>query len=325
MLRGGPLAERRVIDLINRRFVPFYFNVGKGQMGYDESAAKYIAEVDERFAGDRVPTPPVWIISPEGELFTTIDNYADKHAFHAALVKMLDDHYEMGLPTPEEEAVLAAPMDEAQSKSATAWLGAARLHEELGRDDLARTAYELAAALAERRGDEFVHANLGLMRLARWKGDLDAASVAFSAAMGVFSDTDGQPVSAACKDDVVVEGAHLFLARGWDERARHSLITMIKARPTSHRLGEMHFYAGVAAFRLGEREWANFHWCWVLENLPDDRHYMRVYLAATADAMPYPNPELGGYKGDVKMISHAAANKARAAAMADYERLKDEF
>ena len=90
-------------------------------------------------------------------------------------------------------------------------------------------------------------------------------------------------------------------------------------------MGELHFYAGVACFFLKQKDWANFHWGWVMKNLANDHHYMRCYLAATADAMPYPNPELGGYRSSSRMISHQLADAARDKAMQDYERLKDEY
>ncbi len=99
----------------------------------------------------------------------------------------------------------------------------------------------------------------------------------------------------------------------------------ITAYPKSARMGELHFYAGVAAFHEGANDWANFHWCWVIVNIPEDHHYMRCYLAATADALIYPNPELGGYTSGTRMISHALADRARDAAMKDYKRLKVKF
>lgn len=129
----------------------------------------------------------------------------------------------------------------------------------------------------------------------------------------------------AYADDVAMESAyHLLDARSW-EPARTLLHLAIRKFGDSERMGEMHFSAGVASFFLEQKDWARFHWCWVMKNIPDDCNYMRCYMAATAEAMPYANPELGGYKGGKGMISHALADKARDAAMKDYEKLLPEW
>ena len=59
-----------------------------------------------------------------------------------------------------------------------------------------------------------------------------------------------------------------------------------------------------------------------LANAPDNHIYMRAYMASTAEAMPYPSPELGGSRSSNNMISHQRADAARDRAMGDYERLK---
>jgi len=292
-----------VIDLVNRRFVLFYFNVGKGQTGHDEEAAAFISAVDERFAGASVPTPPVWIFSPGEELLATIDNYTPKDEFFAALATVLDEHPELDLPTSREARILRG------SDS----LAAARVAEELGGYALAKKHYATAIAT------DAAAAHLGLARIARY--DRDASAVEEELTWLEQNVGDDSPLAS----DVTMELAHLRLADQDYAGAREALVAAIKRWPDSPRMGEMHFYAGVAAFFLDERAWANFHWCWVMENIPGDYNYMRCYLAATSDAMPYPNPELGGHRGESNMISHQLADAARKRALADYRGLREEW
>jgi len=307
MLRGGPLAEKRVIELVNARFVPFYFNVGRGT-GYDADAAAFIATVDKRFGGRMVPTPPVWVFSPDGEtLLGTLDNYLPKDRFFAELRKILAKHPRFDGPNDAQKTLRAAAAESAESS-----LAVARLDETIGHYADARKRY---GTLTKTDGEVGHRAWLGLARIARYEGDTKAAETALAALRE----------AKAFPADVAVETAHAMLAsRAWAD-AGGELKAAIRAWPTSPRLGEMYFYAGVAAFRAGARDWANFFWCWVMENIPEDYNYMRCYLAATADAMIYPNPELGGYRGKSRMISHRLADAARANAMKDYVRIKALF
>ena len=62
-----------------------------------------------------------------------------------------------------------------------------------------------------------------------------------------------------------------------------------------------------------------------MANLEDDYNYMRCYLAASSDAIPWANPDLGGHRSSSGMVSHALADAARDKAMTDYKRLAGEF
>lgn len=292
-MRGGPLAEKRVIQLINRRFVPFYFNVGKGQPGYEAAAHDLIQEVDDRFSGSSVPTPPVWVFTPELELAGTLDNYLPKDRFFTALVRILEEHPEQARWTDAEQAAEG--------------LARAHLEEKLGHYEKARSLY------AQHDVPESL---LGLVRIARYAGDWDAVADHLEA----IADR-----SAERGDEIAMETAYRLLAAQAYDEIPDLLESAIEEYPESRRLGEMHFYAGVAFFHRDEREWAHYHWCWVLENLRDDHMAMRCYLAATAEAMPYPNPELRGYRAEASMISHKLADECRARAFADYERLRKDL
>ncbi|MGE0432069.1 MAG: hypothetical protein AB7K09_06905 [Planctomycetota bacterium] len=315
MLRGGPLAETRVINLLNRRFISFYFNVGRGGQGYDADAAAYIAKVDPRFGGNAVPTPPVWIFSPEGKLLATIDNFASKDVFFSSLLKVLQDHADYNRVTGDEQKLI----DAAAAANATddERLAHAQLLEQLGRESAAAGEYGKVAASAPAGSKATAVAQLGIARLARltqkWT-TLDRALAAVEAA-----NTDNRHGLA---DEVAMERAYHLQADGKHKELREHLEAAVKAYPASKRLGEMHFTLGVACLLLDDAAWANYHFCWVMENLPADRLYMRCYLAASREAIPYPNPELGGFRSRNGMVSHALADRARDRAMQDYARLK---
>ena len=50
-MRGGPFSETRVIELLNHRFVPFYFNTGGPGEGHDEAASEFVTgKVPNRWA-----------------------------------------------------------------------------------------------------------------------------------------------------------------------------------------------------------------------------------------------------------------------------------
>jgi hypothetical protein len=125
-------------------------------------------------------------------------------------------------------------------------------------------------------------------------------------------------------DDVAMERAHRLLAEKKDAEALKLIDATILGHASSNRMGELRFYAGVANFRLDRRNWANYHWWWVLENLPDDHHIMRCSVALTAPANCFANPELGGYAGAAEMTVNEGI-ACRKAARADYEALKDKY
>jgi tetratricopeptide (TPR) repeat protein len=320
VLRGGPFSEKRVIELINRRFVPFFFNVGKQGRGYDAAAAAFIAKVDPRFGGNAVPTPPVWVFSPDGTLLTTIDNYAPKAEFYDALRQVLRDHPELDRDTPEESEVFVRPtvhLGQGRGSNLAERLAAARLYESLGRWAKADGRYRMLETSETREG---ARALLGRARLARYRGDGTAVDRFLKRLQAL-----DPALRSALRENVAMELGYRLLAQKRYRPAYRVLTTAARAFPAAKRLGELHFYAGVAAFHLEQRDWAAFHWCWVMKHIPDDHLYMRCYLAATADAMPYPNPELGGYRGKSRMISHALADRARDEAVAVFETLEPKW
>ena len=310
MLRGGPLAEKRVIDLLNKRFVAFYYNVGKRGPGHDAKAAKFIARVDKRFGGNMVPTPPVWVFAPDGKLLKTINNYITKERFHRALVRVLNKHPEFNAMTEDEKTILATARKDAQNSKAR--LAAGRLTEALARYQDAKEHYE---AVSSAKDGHRPQALLGLLRLSRFAKDWSAMDKLLTDC----AELDEEGRTAIAPAIAVERGYRLMSDKDW-KASYEVLAPAAKKYDKSLELGELHFYAGVSAYRLGKKRWANFHFSWVMQNIPDDHLYMRCYLAATAEAMPYRNFELGtSMRGG--RITHNSADKARKKALRDYKRL----
>lgn len=306
-MRGGPLSEKRIINLVNRRFIPFFFNVGKNGEGYDDDAKKFIARFDKRFSSSTVPTPPVWVVTGDGKLLGTINNYMVKEKFFSALQEIMKKHPKYFEENQEEKDLLKQAED---TKDGNILFKAGQITEELGLYDKAKSYFKQAENIEGFKSKS----SLELAKISRYEMNWDDAEKYRK----LVVDKDYEA-------EVCMEEAHHLLSKKNYKECKELLVKTIKKFPLSKRLGEMHFYAGVSCFFLKESDWANFHWCWVMVNIPDDYYYMRCYLASTHEAMPYQNPELGGAKGKTIMISHAKADAARDRAMNDYKKLNDEF
>jgi hypothetical protein len=139
-MRAGAFAERRVIDLLNRRFVPFYFNTGGPGEGHDADAAAFVkGKVKNKWAHFAVFTP-------DGEYLGESPIYADKNGIFEWLMGILAKQPKYAGATAAEKKVLEA-----------GGAAAARLREEIGD-------YAEARKLYTKLGD-----SVSLARLARYE------------------------------------------------------------------------------------------------------------------------------------------------------------
>src|SRR5262245_48550579 len=123
-MRAGCFAETRVIHLLNRRFVSFYYNTGGPGLGKHPAATAFT----------KGKTKNVWAFyaafNAEGEPLGVTGVYADKDSVFDFLVALLRQNPEYDRFTKDEEAILARA---ATPASQTAQLEAGKLLEELGR------------------------------------------------------------------------------------------------------------------------------------------------------------------------------------------------
>jgi tetratricopeptide (TPR) repeat protein len=279
-MRAGAFAEKRVIDLLNRRFVTFYFNTGGPGLGLDPDAAAFVkGKVKNKWAF-------LAAFTPEGKYLDESQIYSDKDKTFTWLRDLLKAHPKHAESTPAEQKILESGNEEA-----------ARLFEALGDYPSARKLYE---------GQKNVAA---LARLARYDRNWDELEKLLPSLKG---------------DDASAERGYALLARKKYADAREALETAIKEHSTSKRMAELRFSAGVACWFLDDKARAHFQWVWVVRNLPEDRLARRCYVAASAEGMPYENPELDGYAIEGSTCSIEMIKAAYRKAERDYERLKGE-
>ncbi|MAG56853.1 MAG: hypothetical protein CMJ83_11220 [Planctomycetes bacterium] len=147
MLRAGPFSDDRVIRLVNRRFVPFYFDLSPRGFAGDANASKFLIEQRPEFGRGRVSTPPVFVMTAKGEVLGEVSNYATTETVLKVLLGVLDKHPEYAKPgtgedqlTPLERAHLL--FDLCDYREALAAIGQdqgqqaqylrARIHRQLG-------------------------------------------------------------------------------------------------------------------------------------------------------------------------------------------------
>lgn len=264
---------------MDRRFVSFFFNRSGHGEGGDDAATKFVnSQTDNPYAYFAA-------FKPTGELVGETEIYADKHAVMAWLEDLLRRYPEYAKSTTADDETMAA-----------GGLPAARLAEDLADypDALARYGKLARTAAA----DDEVQALLGQMRIYRYQEswpDHETAEKALRAAMHGAADQ-------SLLIDASVERGYRLLADKKFAAARSLLQPLTVDAKASKRLAEAHFSAGRACWFLGDHDWAKFHWCWIVKNLPEDRLYMRARIAAAAQGMPYPNIELAGFDAKVGNI-----------------------
>ena len=291
----------------------FYFCFREGRVGYDaDAAAVYNAALqdDPEFASG---LPPAVVFSPNG--LTALKRmprsmHFEKDKFYDSLREALRENPMYDAPSAEEKKLLAAAA--AAPKNGETQFRAARIREQAGGDD-ARALYEKAVAAG---GEWAARAQVRLAALDRHARAWDRAEERLAAAASAGA--------ADLADAIAMERAHRLLDARKDGEALELLDRAIRAHPKSDRLGELRFYAGAANWRLNRKDWANYHWWWVLENLPDDHHVIRCSVALTAPANCFANPELDGFAGKPEMTINEGIAQ-RQAAKADYEALKDRY
>ncbi|MCU0866391.1 MAG: hypothetical protein MUC36_21620 [Planctomycetes bacterium] len=266
-----------MIQLIDRRFVAFFFNRSGVGEGFDRAASDFV--------GKQTKNPYAYFaaFTPDGKIVGESDLYADKEAVMAWLVQLLADHPKYAGASANETAVLAQ-----------GGLAAARLSEELAHYDDAVRRYD--ALLAGTDAAAQAAALSGLLRIARYRGDWAAHEAAEQRLRaGAAGDM------ARLVDADVEQGYRLLAQKEW-ARARVLLQPLTRRANPSSRLAEAHFAAGRACWFAEDPDWALFHWCWIVDHMPEDRLYMRARIAAAAFGMPYPNSELGDWKPEVGNI-----------------------
>jgi tetratricopeptide (TPR) repeat protein len=297
-----------VIRLLNRRFVNFFYNTDAGPpqpnyKGKDRDAKAFLA--------NKTPNKYAYYgaFTAQGEAIGVTDVYASKDTVFDFLVELLKLNPEFDKFTTAEQAVLQKA--DAELGNATAQLEAGRLMEELGRYDASR-GYLAKVVQPGVAASLQADAYRLLLSMARYQQRWDELE-----RLCVEVEKNAQAKKLGLAADLAAERGYHLKARKDYAAWRELMEKTIKLYPTSKRTSELHFHAGVASFFLQDKPRAYYHWCWVVENLPDDHLARRCYLAAAHEGMPYKNPELDNYSaplnGGQTVVIQAAYDRAKAA------------
>ena len=287
---------------MDRRFVSYYFNRSGNGEGGNEAATKFVnGQTDNPYAYFAA-------FKPTGELVGETEIYADKDAVMQWLQNLLRRYPEYAKPTGAESGVLAA-----------GGLAAAQLAENLADYAKAKAGYD--GLLESEDVGVRTAALLGLLRIYRYQEDWDQHEVVQKLLRWAVEGGADKSLLV----DLSVEKGYRLIASNKFAEARSVLQALAFRAKDSSRLAEAHFLAGRACWFVDDHDWAKFHWCWIVDNLPEDRLYMRARIAAAAEGMPYPNAELDGFAAKVGNIGTHSIVTAVAAAKEVYRQLQPSF
>ncbi|HZN38420.1 MAG TPA: hypothetical protein VFD82_06430 [Planctomycetota bacterium] len=304
-MRGGPFSETRVIELLNRRFVPFFFNTGGPGQGKDDKAHDFVTgKVPNRWAYFAA-------FAPDGRILGQTGIYDGTEQVFAWLRALLRRHPEFDRPTAAETE---AREQAAGELTAAAALDVARQCEQLTWYAESKRACERVLGLGD--ATQRAEAHRVLLRIARADGDWPAHATALAAAAE-------SALAAALATDLAIESGLRMLAEKRFAGARVALESAIASAKDSPRLAELHYEAGRACWFGGDRYWAKAHWCWILAERPDDRMAMRARLAAGAEEFPYLNCELGNFEAKTGPVGPDALDDGVRKAQHTYEQLRE--
>src|SRR5262245_40777149 len=304
-MRGGPFSETRVIELLNRRFVPFYFNTGGPGEGRDAAAHAFVTgKVPNRWAYFAA-------FAPDGRILAETGIYDGTEEVFAWLRALLRRHPEFDRPTAKESEMRKQAGAELAAPDA---LEVARSCEQLTWYAESKRAYDRVLAVGD--GPQRADAHRGLLRIARADRDWPAHTTALTAA-------NASAEAAALATDLAIERGLRLLAERRFATARVELESAIAGAGDSPRLAELHYEAGRACWFADDRDWAKAHWCWILDQRPDDRMAMRARLAAGAEVFPYPNSELDNFTPKTGPVGPDALDGGVRASQRIYQRLRE--
>jgi hypothetical protein len=303
-MRGGPFSETRVIELLNLRFVPFYFNTGGPGEGKDDKAHDFVTgKVPNRWAYFAA-------FAPDGRILGQSGIYDGTEQVFAWLRALLRRHPEFDRPTAAETEARKQASAELAGPAA---LEIARLCEQLTWYAECKHACERVLAVGD--PTQRAEAHRCLLRIARADGDWPAHATALAAATA--------SEDAALATDLAIEAGLRLLAEKRFASARVALESAIADAKSSPRLAELHYEAGRSCWFNGDRYWAKAHWCWILDERPNDRMAMRARLAAGAEAFPYLNCELGNFEAKTGPVGPDALDAGVRKAQATYAQMRE--
>jgi len=254
VLRAGPLSDERIIRLINRRFVPIYFDLSDRGVMADPGARKFVVRANKRLGGRGVPTPNLMIMTPKGKVVGEVSNYGTTVQVLKGLRRALKKHPEFNKPSELE-------------KHHTDDIVAAQVKIDL-------LEYEAAAKILQKLADNkkaptqvHDHANYLLGRLARMDRDWKQVAAHFK-----------KVKSKDLADDVRMEQAYRFW---YDEDFQQLRDHLGQFSKDSNRFTEASYHLGLALYHLDEKKKARKTWSACVKSCSQDPWIYRADWAYT--------------------------------------------
>jgi hypothetical protein len=224
VLRAGPFSDERVVNLANRRFVAYYFDVANTGAAGDPAAREFVVKSRPELGGSAIPTPPVLFMTPEGKVLSEVPNFASKEQVLKVMRTVLDNN--PGFDAPKA--------------------GESRLRKAY---DKALLRFELAdnagakALLKGNLDDKSLYLLGHIHRLEKNWPEMDATFVKLE--------------SSSFKADLVVETAY----KHWYAKDYKTLKARLERVPrTSNRYSEARYITGLADYLLGNKQAALKCW-----------------------------------------------------------------
>ncbi len=225
--------------MLNSRFVPIYFDLGRGSPAADKAARVFVVNAKKNLGGAAVSTPPVLLMTAAGEVVGEISNYATEEQMLSGLRKVLKDHPEYAKPSANE-----AQLSRLQRANIEHFVG----------NDVAAVAL---LAPGERTSEEI----LFLAQIARRTGDA-------AKARQLLKSLAGEQVA-----EVALEMALLSWLDG-DYEAMMQPLAMYPG--DGARKAEADYYLGMAQYHQGDSKAARTTWKKLVKANGDNRWSYRA-------------------------------------------------
>ena len=224
---------------MNRRFIPFHFDLNPGSYLGDAEATKWVKKNLPEFSGKSVATPPVVFVTPDGEIVGKVSNYAPTETLIEQMHQVLNANPKFNQWSAAEEKL--TDIEKAQMLV-----------------DLQK--YEEAAKTIA--GDSSEPAQYLLGHLYRVRGDWELAETF----LAKVKDNN-------LLDDVRMERAHRF----WSANDFVGLRKALEDFPTeSNRYTEARYFEGLALYHQEQTSQAKKIWNDLIKSSKEDRWIYRA-------------------------------------------------
>lgn len=248
-MRAGPLSDERVMRLVNRRFVPIYFDLDSAAPLGDPEAKKFLVAQRKAFGGTfSVPSTGIVVMSSQSEVLGEIPADASPDKVLETLLAILKKNPKYAKPSDQEQKV----------------------RDPIAKAEILIDLVDYAGArkiLAKEKGDKPRYL---LGRLARLDRDWKSMHAHFE-----------NVKDRAYADHLKMERAYELWYGKKFAKLRDHLADFAK---TSPRYSESRYYLGLAHYHLGEKKTATKIWVNMIKGCSQDPWVYKADWACTGSS-----------------------------------------